>query len=86
MSIGERGREWSFSTLRITLLYVSALMLGANIVRILEASGGRELFSSLLGAAAMALLGISLLMRARPPKGGPKGPKEGAGVGQADGP
>ncbi|MGA9750208.1 MAG: hypothetical protein WBS54_00285 [Acidobacteriota bacterium] len=85
MSIGERGGEWSFSTLRITLLYGSALILGAQIVRVLEASGGRELFSSLLGVV-MVLLGISLLMRARPPKGRPEGPKEEADAGQADGP
>ena len=86
MRLDEREREWSFSTLRITLLYVSALILGANIIRILEAPWGRELFSLLLGAAAMALLGISLLMRARPPKGGPEGPKDAAGPGPADSP
>ena len=86
MSFDESGREWSFSTLRITLLYGSALMLGTYIVRILEAPGGRELFPSILTAAAMALLGISLLMRARPPKGGPEGPKDAAGPGPADSP
>ncbi len=82
MSLGERGREWSFSTLRITVLYGSALILGAYFVRILEAPRGRDLFTSLLSAAAMILVGVSLLMRARPPKGGPEGAKDGAGAGQ----